>query len=473
MEKEERNKSIGCVQIQYDDRLLAQGLILACLGILAPMFIKEQRIHIYATLMQAMMQENGYFLMLAAMKLVLMNAVRMLPHYLGSFLINEAVSISINGKERFWVNILFTLSLIIIIYDLIFQIYGIRYDLGIPALMTVGVVLVLSYMDLFSVSMLNKVLLVGSMLLGIQWLDVMPTLTPYGFGRGEISTDVKKGAEFIGEEPLLMFFCWAMLAVLLFASLIQIQLLYKEHKLKISNEKTRRVEKELYDTQIEALKMRNFSEVQSLVHDLKSPLTTMQGLVTLAELMEENPLIREYFQKISSAMTTMNLMITEILHENSRTRMTTEELMRMILAQISIIVPADMLIYENQCPKAILQGNKIRLTRAVINLLDNAYCAVNKTTGKIRLTVTEADGNVFIIVEDNGIGISDEAMKHIWELGYSGKQSTGMGLAFTSQVIENHGGTIRIESEEGKYTKAVICLREENEDGERKDDSCN
>lgn len=473
MDQEEKNKTLGCLQLQYNIRLLLQGCVLACLGIAGPALIQEQRLQIYNSLTRAMMQESSYVLMIAAVKLVLMNAVRMLPHYLGAFLINESVSVYISEKKRFGLNVLFTMSLIMLIYDVIFRIYGIKYDLGIPALLTVGVVLWLSYMDLFSVSMLNKVLLVGSMLLGIQWLDVMPTLTPYGFGRGEISMDVKKAAAFIGEEPLLMLFGWAMLMALLFASLMQVQLLYKEHKLKISNEKTRQVEKELYDTQIEALKMRNFSEVQSLVHDLKSPLTTMQGLVSLAEMMEENSLIREYFQKISSSMTNMSLMISEILYENSRTCMTTEELMRMVLAQISILVPADMLVYDNRCPKAVLEGNKIRLTRAVINLLNNAYSAVDGKDGRLILTVSEADGHIFITVEDNGIGISDEAMEHIWELGYSGKRSTGLGLAFTRQVIEKHGGTIRIESEEGKYTKAIICLREEIGDGEHKNDSGN
>ena len=202
MEQEERKKVLGCIQFDYNIRLLIEGAVLACLGVAAPALIHERHLHIYDSLMQAMMQESSYILMIAAIKLVLMNAIRMVPHYLGVFLINESVSIYISEKRRFWLNALFTMSLIMLIYDVIFRIYGIRYDLGIPALMTVGVVLLLSYMDLFSVSMINKVLLVGTMLLGIQWLDVMPMLTPYGFGRGEISMDVKKAAEFIGEEQI-------------------------------------------------------------------------------------------------------------------------------------------------------------------------------------------------------------------------------------------------------------------------------
>lgn len=471
MEENRNGDTEKRIRIQYNIRLLVEGLALACLGIAGPALIKEQRLQIYASLTDSMMQESSYMLLIAATKLVLMNVIRMLPHYLGAFLINESVSVYVKGKKRFALNVLFTLSMIMLIYDAIYRIYGIKYDLGIPALITVAVVLVLSYMDLFSVSMLNKTLLVGSMLLGIQWLDVMPSLTQYGVGRGEISMDVKKAAEFIGEEAVLKLYCISMLRVFLFASAMQIQLLYKEHKLKISNDKTRQVEKELYQAQIEALKMRNLSEVQSLVHDLKSPLTTVQGLISLSEMMETNPLIQEYFQKINISMTTMSMMISEILHENTRTSMTTEELMRMVLAQASILIPSNMLIYENECPKVQLAGNKIRLTRAVINLLNNAYSAVEKDHGRLRLEVSEKDSHIYITVEDNGSGISEDEMQHIWELGYSGKQSTGLGLAFTRQVVENHGGTIRIESKAGEYTKAVICLREESANGEQKDNT--
>ena len=106
---------------------------------------------------------------------------------------------------------------------------------------------------------------------------------------------MKIAASIMEEKNLLTVFAMSMFLAFLYASLIQVQLLYKEHKLKISNEKTMQVEKELHQTQMEALKLRNSSEVQSLVHDLKSPLTIAQGLVSLAEMMEKDELIQEHF----------------------------------------------------------------------------------------------------------------------------------------------------------------------------------
>ncbi len=285
---------------------------------------------------------------------------------------------------------------------------------------------------------------------------------------------MKMASRFIREEKLLTMFAFSMCIAFFYASMIQVQLLYKEHKLKISNEKTRQVEKELYDTQIEALKMRNSSEVQSLVHDLKSPLTTAEGLISLAEMMEEDELLREYFQKISSSLRSMGLMISEILYENKKAPMEVGDLMHMVLAQVSIFVPNEALKYINTCPEAVIRGNKIRLSRAVVNLITNAWNAVDKGTGRLEVSVEKKGEDIYITVLDNGSGMSPEEMEHMWELGYSGRQSTGLGLAFTRQVVENHGGSIRIVSEKGKYTRAMIGLKEErdgDEDGKQKDDS--
>lgn len=458
-------------RIQHNSKLFIQGCILAALGVAGPAVIMEQKLRIYHSLTLAMMGESGSHLVIAALKLVVMNVLRMIPHYLGVFLINESARIYIYGKKRFIFNVVITFFMIVFIYDVIDWVYGIHYDLGMPALLTISFVLFLSYIDLFSVSMLNKILILASLLMSFQWLDVIPPLSQYGFGGGEISIDVKKASEFIREQQLLTVFALSMCLVFFYTAMMQVQLAYKEHKLKISNEKTLQVEKQLHDTQIEALKMRNSSEVQNLVHDLKTPLTTIQGLISLSEMMEQNPLIQEYMKKISSSLTSMSMMISEILYENKWAPMKTSELMNTVLAQISILIPNDMLIYENHCPDALIQGNKIRLSRAVVNLMTNAYNAVDKKTGRLKVTVERRLGYINIIILDNGSGIAAKELDQIWEIGYSGSQSTGMGLAFTRQVIEKHGGNIWIESEKGRYTRAVVRLREGNEDGEQEDNS--
>ena len=453
------------VELRYQTGFLLRGCVLALLGIAAPILIRESDFGIYKSMIRALDRGSEY-LIIAALKLVLMNVLRMLPHYLGAFMINESLQVYVKGKRCFAFNVVFTFALIASIYVIIDQVFGIRYDLGSPAFLTVSFLLLFSYMDLFSVKMGQKISILGSLLMGIQWLDVMPRLSAYGFGRGEISMDVKMFALVMDEEGILTLFAVCMCAVFSYAFLMQSRLLYNEHLLKISNDKALCMEKELYESQLNALKMRNMTEVQSLVHDLKTPLTTVQGLVSLAEMMESNSLIREYFEKITVSLGNMNMMISEILYENKRVEITTADLMQIVLAHTSIIAPVDMVDYENECPEARLMGNRIRLSRAIMNLINNAYDAVDKEKGKIRIRVQRNIPCIEIVVEDNGVGIAPERLKTIWEIGYSGRHSTGLGLTFTKDVVEKHGGTIKISSEEGKYTRAVISLREEVETDE-------
>ena len=450
---------LGGLEIRYNRILLIQGLVLYLIGLLGPRVLPAGSFHIYMDLTSAMPKEHCVGLLTAALKLVLMNVARMIPHYLGAFLMNESVHFYRGGKRTFIYNIILTFGLILLMYQMIYLLDRVRYDFGFPAFLTVCFVLLLSYMNLFEVNMWNKIVLVFSLLMAVQWLDVIPDLTQYGFGRGDVSTDIKTVAAYMQEEGMLTLFAVSMIIAFGFASGIQTALLYKEHKLKISNEQRRMTEQHLYQTQIEALKMRNASEAQNLVHDLKSPLTTAQGLISLAGMMEENPLIREYFGKITVSLESMSVMISEILYENTRAPITTEELMNTVLAQVSIRIPAKMIIYRNEVPEAVIRGNKIRLARAVINLVNNAFEVVDRETGRIDISVENPEPEtVSITVRDNGRGISPEVIDKIFDIGYSGKQSTGLGLAFTKQVIENHQGTIRIDSKEGEYTEARISL---------------
>ncbi len=452
-------------ELRYQPRLLIQGLVLYLAGLCGPWLLPTGRLHIYADLTSAMPKVQCAGLITAAIQLVLLNVMRMFPHYLGAFLMNESVHLKWKNKEAFWPNVCLTFGLILLMYRMIQMVHGVRYDFGFPALITVVAVLSLSYMNLFAVSILNKVILVFSLLASVQWLDVVPYLTQYGFGRGEVSMDIKTVAVYMQEEKLLTVFAVCMMAAFGFATLIQVELLYKEHKLKITNEQRLVAEQHLYETQIEALRLRNASEAQNLVHDLKSPLTTAQGLISLAEMMEENPLIREYFKKITMALENMSVMISEILYENTRAPLSTEDLMKTVLAQVSIRIPAKMIKYTNLCPKTEIYGNKIRLARAVINLVNNAFAEVDRESGKILLSVEQTDTKtVRILVRDNGRGIPEEMISHIFEIGYSGRQSTGLGLAFTKQVIEGHGGTISLKSREGEYTEVEILLPEMPDD---------
>ena len=448
------------INISYNKKRIITGLFLLLLGLIVPFFINERSFNIYDSLGETLATDAPLQLFYGATKLVLMNCIRALPHYMGAFVISESISFIIKKKPRFSFNIILTFGIIWIIYYVIDLIYPIKYDFGIPAILIVLSILILSYLNLFSVSWINKFIIVLSLLLSVQWLDIVPSLTSRGFGRGEISWDIKMVALLLDYGGILTLYALSMFVAFMICSLIQVQILYKEHSLQITTLKNTQVGKELMDAQMNALRMRSFGEVQSLVHDLKTPLTTILGLVSLSEMLESDTRIKEYLGKISDSVTSMNVLISAILYEDKMNNFTTSELMRSVLSQISISIPKEKLINCNDCPGAVLYGNNIRLSRAIVNLINNAFQAIEKDGGVIKTSIYRDKGEVVIEVYDSGEGIAENAMQSIWELGFSGNSSTGLGLNFTKQVIENHGGKIIIESEIYEYTKVIIRLEE-------------
>lgn len=110
--------------------------------------------------------------------------------------------------------------------------------------------------------------------------------------------------------------------------------------------------------------------------------------------------------------------------------------------------------------------DNVRITEALNNILSNSLKYTNEN-GIIKVNVTKDGGNVVISVADNGIGIAAEKQNRLFskfeELGGSMDKkkeslSSGLGLYITKWIVEAHGGTIKITSEEGKGTTTIFTL---------------
>jgi signal transduction histidine kinase len=111
---------------------------------------------------------------------------------------------------------------------------------------------------------------------------------------------------------------------------------------------------------------------------------------------------------------------------------------------------------------AMIQGNKIELSRVFLNILDNAI----KNTpqgGMISLSDKVTLNNYIITISDNGIGIPDNILNRIFDPFFQGDESrntggVGLGLTLSKKIIENHKGTIYIKSQVNKGTNVTISL---------------
>ena len=132
------------------------------------------------------------------------------------------------------------------------------------------------------------------------------------------------------------------------------------------------------------------------------------------------------------------------------------------------IPPEIQLIRKSGCDfKIEMDSEKIR--RCLVNLIDNAVQAIDeknmnlaspdKAKAAITVETSVSDGKLEISVEDTGSGISEENLKIIFEPLYSTKNfGVGLGLSIIKQLIEQHGGGIKLESEPGVGTKATLWL---------------
>ena len=155
----------------------------------------------------------------------------------------------------------------------------------------------------------------------------------------------------------------------------------------------------------------------------------------------------------------MGRMISEILYADQREEIDMATFVKRVLSHFSSNEHAEWIQTENECPNCVIDVNPIRMIRAVINVLDNACNAIeDREHAKVVFRCEEDENHVLLSVFDNGRGISETELEKIWQVGYSGRVSTGLGLAFVKQVVEGHGGTIQIESQENVYTKVTICL---------------
>ncbi len=118
-------------------------------------------------------------------------------------------------------------------------------------------------------------------------------------------------------------------------------------------------------------------------------------------------------------------------------------------------------------PEIEADGNRIK--QVISNLLSNAIKFSDG--GNITVKSTTRDGAVLVQVKDQGIGITEEAMPHLFERFFRAKDNmarggTGLGLYISKQIVEAHGGHIWAESEDGKGSIFSFTLPFDKSGGE-------
>ena len=195
--------------------------------------------------------------------------------------------------------------------------------------------------------------------------------------------DVKTAAIIMGGETLLdamgllCFMLFLAFGILIFYQLKEENRLRELDSLREQNQSIR------MQNELNEIKNRTYQEMQYLVHDLKSPLTSVQTLVDVIKMESEAEGATErmeYLERIERGIERMNEMISDILYEDRRSEITTEKVLDTALAQISIADYANSVQAENNVPEAKIYVNRILFPRVLVNLAQNSARA---SAGKI------------------------------------------------------------------------------------------
>lgn len=123
------------------------------------------------------------------------------------------------------------------------------------------------------------------------------------------------------------------------------------------------------------------------------------------------------------------------------------------------------LSYNRMSEIPMFKGSRNDMERAVKNIISNSIKYTSRGD-KIRIYAGKLHNEIYIKIEDTGWGIPENKLGHLFERFYRvedearsrDKGGTGLGLSIAKEIIENHNGSIKIESEYTKYTRVTITL---------------
>lgn len=217
--------------------------------------------------------------------------------------------------------------------------------------------------------------------------------------------------------------------------------------------------------------------IAGFAHEIGTPLSVIVGNAELMsmELEPGNP-HKEYLQKIITTAERVSILIKRMLHF-SAPRLTPNEDTDIndILEDLYILlkrqldknnIKVQLSLHENMPP---VKGDKIQLGEVFLNIIINAWHAIS-SNGIISIrTSMSKEGNkkfVNIRISDTGCGMSKEIQARIFEPFFTTKdpkKGTGLGLYVAHNIIEKHGGMIRLSSKPGKGTIFHVLLPSSDE----------
>jgi len=231
-----------------------------------------------------------------------------------------------------------------------------------------------------------------------------------------------------------------------------------------------------FETLAEAAKMKShFIEVAS--HELRSPLSNLQWVTEMLESERMGDLGEDqmdYFRMVKENVVRMQKLISDLVTVSriqdeelalQPQEVSLEQLTRRVLSEFEFFSNAEgveiEIEVEQDLPKA--KADRSQLKMVIENLLDNAIRYTEQ--GTVEITISQEGDKVQFKIEDDGIGVPKEDQKYVFNKFFRSKNAaeyqvrgTGLSLYIAKKIIEQSGGKIWFESEQGRGTTFWFTL---------------
>ncbi len=306
---------------------------------------------------------------------------------------------------------------------------------------------------------------------------------------GKTRADTAK--EFLMENMpavvLLLLFIAAVIAYAVRRSVFSRKLSKDLEEIRRQNEiiEASRAELELAKEQAQAADRAKTAFLFNMSHDIRTPMNAIIGFNNIAlSHIDDQETVRNSLNKISVGSRQLLSLINDVLdmariesgsvrceYEPADIREAAADLTEIIRG--SVQKPLNIEADFSEVTHSSVLADRLHTDRILTNILSNAV-KYTPEGGTIRFSVRETPAGrkhgygYDFIIEDNGVGMSEEYLKHIYEefsrertSTVSGVQGTGLGMAITKKLVDLLGGTIAIESRLGEGTKVTVHLEME------------
>lgn len=217
--------------------------------------------------------------------------------------------------------------------------------------------------------------------------------------------------------------------------------------------------------------------ISNVSHELKTPLSVIQNYASLLQSPDITPEQKnEYIKRILASSQKLSSLITNILKLNklenqqifpdAKVYNLSEQVREALLACENVWEERNVEMNIDIEDDILIKGDAELVMLVWRNLLSNAFKFTLRNVGKVCVTVKKVNGNAVVTVADNGVGMNEETLSHIFEKFYQGDtshsvQGNGLGLSLVQRILDISNGTIKVESEQGRGSIFTVSFKAE------------